>query len=123
MNTLVRRIVFPHLNFHVVLNSVEIKSIHLFGTLIKLARVSRTLDRSIVFVVTSFLETSLALGKSKFLKYFKLTSNLYTSVILMPLLYNAETSKNKFSGGHIVQSCSLKIFFLCEIKKPCLSKC
>ena len=121
MNTLVRRIVFPHLNFHVVLNSVEIKSIHLFATLIKLARVSRTLDRSILFVVTSFLETSLALGKSKFLKYFKLTSNLYTGVIL--ILYNAETSKNKFSGGHIVQSCSLKIFFLCEMKKPCLSKC
>ena len=53
--------VFPHLNCHVVLNCVEIKNIHFFGTPIKLARVSKTLDRSLLFVVTSFIETSLVL--------------------------------------------------------------
>ena len=53
--------VFPHLDCHVVLNRVEIKNIHIFGTLIKLGRVSRTLDRSLLYVATSFVETSLGL--------------------------------------------------------------
>ena len=61
MKTLVRKKVFPHLNCHVVLNRVEIKNIHIFGTLIQFARVPRTLDRSLLFVATSFVETSLAL--------------------------------------------------------------
>ena len=55
MKGLVRKNAF-HLNFHVVLNHVEIKNI--FGTLIKLAHISRTLDRSLLSVVTRFVETS-----------------------------------------------------------------
>ena len=61
MKTLVHKNVFPYLNCHVVLNRVEIKNIHIFGTFIKLARVSRTLGRSILFLVTNFVETSFAL--------------------------------------------------------------
>ena len=57
MKGLVRKNVF-HLNFHVVLNHVEMKNIHIFGTLIKLAHISRTLNRSLLSVVTRFAETS-----------------------------------------------------------------
>ena len=61
MKRLVRKNVFPHLNCYVVLNDFEIKNTNIFGTLVKVAHISRTLDRSLLHVVTSFVETSLFL--------------------------------------------------------------
>ena len=55
---LVRERFFPHLNCY-LLNHVEIKNIHVFENLIKLAHISRRLDKSLLFVVTSFVETTL----------------------------------------------------------------
>ena len=52
MKRVVQKNAFPHLNCHVALNHVEIKNIHIFETLIKLTHLFRTLDRSLLFVVT-----------------------------------------------------------------------
>ena len=102
---LVRERFFPHLNCH-LLNHVEIKNIHIFGNLIKLAHISRTLDKSLLFVVTSFVETTLFLWKAKFLKHFKLTSNLHTSVILVPL-----------TSGVLLKNCIFFKAFLNEMAR------